>query len=123
VKDTALDVEIEPLAAVPIEGAKRAAKVGALVEPASVQRLCDAIVSPMRVALVVVTLPPVMVIVKPVTMVKFSVVPVVPVVATKVPFKAANEPVPAALAMVNVSPTPKPCDAAVVSVTAPVPVV
>ena len=108
VKDTALDVEIEPLDAVPIAGARRAVNVGALVEPASVQRLCDAIVSLMRVADDVVTLPPEIVIVKPVTMEKFKVVPVVPVVAMNVPFKAANEPVPAALAMVNVSPTPKP---------------
>src|SRR5574337_278651 len=70
-----------------------------------------------------VTLPPVMVIVRFGAVVQFSVEPVVPVVATNVASSTANEPVPAAEAMVKVSPTPSPCAAAVVRETAPVPVV
>ena len=45
VNETGLLVEIEPNEAVPKLGVIRAANVGALVEPASVQPVCDAIVS------------------------------------------------------------------------------
>jgi len=108
VKLTAELVEIVPEAAVPKLGAIRAEKVGAFDDPASVQRPCEAIVSLIRVADDVVTLPPVIVMVKPETMVKFSVVPVVPLVAKNVPFRAAKEPVPAAEAIVKESPGRRP---------------
>ena len=49
-----------------------------------------------------------MVMVRPETIVKFKVEPVVPVVAKNEPFNAANDPVPAAEAIVKVSPGSKP---------------
>lgn len=123
VKATAELVDFEPDADADHAGVPRAENVGALVEPASVQLECVAIVSARRVPLVVTTVPPVtVVIVKPVPTKITNVVPVVPACGVKVPFNALMfAPVPAALAIVTgVSSGLRPCDAAVTKVARPV---
>ena len=120
VNDTAELVALAPLAAADQAGVPRAANVGAFVDPASSQLPWEAIVSKIRGAAVVVTVPPVsVVIVNPdAPILNTSVVPVVPVKHVHVPCTAVMfVPVPVTAAMIAVSPTVRPWDAAVASVT------